>query len=151
MSLIQALLFWLLFSLVVGSSVSVSLQLNTTTPEWGQVLNASGFVKDSLGNGWQGNVTVKVDGKYACSTNSSSTGFYNCTFTAPDDLGIHVARAYALDNGVVGESSPVNFWTVYTYGSEKEYGSVAAISFPVLIQQISGKISVVTATLKIWR
>ena len=151
MGLIQTLLLWLILSLATASSVSVSLQLNTTTPEWNQAVNASGYARDALGKPWQGNITVDVDGSYACSTNSSTTGFYNCTFITPEDLGQHQARAFALSGSIVGESSPVTFWTTYSYGSEKEYGTVAAVSFPVLVQQISGRISTVIATLDIWR
>jgi len=141
----------LLLSFVSASSVSVTLSLNTTTPQWDEAVNASGYATVG-GNPWQGNITVKVDGSYACSANTSNTGFYNCSFTAPVDLGRHTAQAIALSSGQeLGASSPVSFWVVYRYGSEKEYGSVASITFPAIIQQMSGKIDMVLVTLKIWR
>jgi len=141
----------LLICLASASSVEISLNLDKTRVDWDEIINASGYAKNSsTGGPWSGTIKIFLDSKEVCSATSDSNGFFNCTFSSRE-IGEHLVQAYALsDSSIIGKSDEKKISIYFGYGNEKTYGSVASLVFPMLIQQVSGNVSLVFVNLKVW-
>jgi hypothetical protein len=143
--------FILLFSLFFSSSSSLnlSLTLNSTSVEWEEPVNASGYATID-GIPWQVNVSVRLNEKEVCFVQTNTNGFYSCSFSV-DEIDDFSVVAYAVNGStIVARSNEVLLHVIYFYGSKKETKRIASIEFPLIIQDLNGKIHKVKAYLKIW-
>jgi hypothetical protein len=101
-------------------------------------------------NPWQGNVSVRLNGKEVCFVQTNINGFYSCSFSV-DEIGNFNVIAYAVnDSTILAKSNEVLLSVIYFYGSKKETKRIASIGFPLIIQDLNGKIHKVKAYLKVW-
>jgi hypothetical protein len=112
-------------------------------------VNASGYATID-NNPWQGNVSVRLNGKEVCFVRTNLNGFYSCSFSV-DEIGNFNVIAYAVnDSTIVAKSNEVLLRVIYFYGSKKETKRIASIWLPLIIQDLNGKIHKVKAYLKVW-
>jgi hypothetical protein len=149
--LLLILAFTLVNFLLLGKSypVKVSLALNSTEVEWNESVNASGYIKFGE-SPWVGNVSIQLEGKEVCNSTTNSDGFYSCVLFAPREIGEFFVVAYAKnDSTIVGESNKVLLSVIYRYGGIPRK-NIATVSFPLLLQDLNGKIHRVVVYLKVW-
>ena len=78
----SSLIFLAMMSFVQANHFSVcSPGCNTTIVWWNDTVNVTGS------NGADASVTVRLDGTTACTTTVVVGGSWNCTFTAPREVG----------------------------------------------------------------
>lgn len=114
---------------------------NSTVVWWNDTVNVTGI--DVAG----ATMTARIDGKTACTTTASSSGNWNCTFTAPQEIGkynLSVANGTAADDIVL---------TVRPGYGEKPTGTAQkfVLETPSAIQEPSGRIRTLLARLVVSR
>ena len=146
MRILLLLFFLTILSLSLAQSLQISLSLNITIAEWKEAINASGYVKDLAGNPVIANVSVRVNEEEKCFVQTDSNGFYSCEFFAPSQIGNYKVIAWV--NGE--KSNEVELKVIYSYGSTKFFKNVISIYFPLLIQDLNGKVHKVNVNLRVW-
>jgi len=151
MKLFLAITFFLTFVITTQSCYStaryITITLNSSKVWWLDGINASGRVYNASG-GIQGlTVNIKIAGETKCSSVTDSEGRYNCSFTAPNELGSYVVLAEAEDT-----------YTSATLKVAPNYGSTAigtanrvVYEQPMLIQDLNGKIKKVWVRIMVWK
>lgn len=140
----------------VTAHVNLNLTLSPAVAWWNDTINASGYAVWSTGEKFNQTVEVnRTDGEKACSTTANNqTGFFNCSFNAPLELGNHyyVASAVNSTGGIEGNSSTTLMRVAPNYG-QKPIGTVSRVVFeiPIIIQDLNGKVRQAWARIMIWK
>jgi len=125
----------------------VSIVLNATKVWWNDSVLAQGVVLNASGLPAIGvSVNLKLNNVTQCSTTTNSSGGWNCSFTAPNEINIYTVTAETE----VGSMS-TSLYVAPNYG-QRPIGTANRVVFeiPVLIQDLNGKIKQVWARVMIW-
>lgn len=112
---------------------------NTTTVWWNDSVSVNGTGAVATA------VAARVNGITACTTTSSSTGFWNCTFSAPTGVG-----NYNLSVAVGSAADDITLKVRPSYG-EKPTGTAQrfVIEIPSVIQEPSGVLKMLVSRLTV--
>ncbi|MDI6798693.1 MAG: carboxypeptidase-like regulatory domain-containing protein [Candidatus Aenigmarchaeota archaeon] len=131
-----------------SASNSITINLKPTKVWWNDSVLAYGKLLDSDGLPIQGAaVSVKIDNQLKCSSETNSSGDYNCSFNAPNELG-----SYTVTSEAEGAVATATLEVKASYG-EKPIGTIDRIVYevPLLIQEMSGRIRRVFARIMVWK
>jgi len=126
---------------------TVSINLNITKTWWNEQVLAYGKVLLGLNPIGGETVTVKINTETKCSTQTNSSGDYECSFYAPNELGSYNVKAEAS-----GAEASTTLEVKPSYG-ERPIGTIDRVVYeiPVLIQELSGRIRRIFARVIVWR
>jgi hypothetical protein len=131
---------------------TVTLSLNSTKVWWNDTVNASGTATYSNGTAISGTAVLKVSDVQMCSYTVDASGFWNCTFRAPDEV-----KAYTVSVNVTNATGS-SFTNSTTLNVAPNYGaSVGGTSDrvvyeqPMLIQDLNGTIKKIWVRITTWR
>jgi hypothetical protein len=150
-SLIFLLFLVLVFILAFKSSLSantLTISLNSTKVWWQDGILASGRLVNETNDPIAGmTVTVKISGATQCSDATNSTGHWECSFTAPNEIGVYTITA---DTGTETASTTL---TVAPYYGKTPVGATTRVVYelPMLIQDLNGEIKIIFAKVMIWK
>ena len=146
--LLFAIIFLILFSLayeIKSDPYQINITLSPSVVWWNDTVNASGY---TFSNTW---VQVNSSGTTICNLTSNTNGFYSCLFNAPLELGEYNYITYALDSsGSILAQDSTNLTVKVVYGGTKATKNIDTMNFPILIQDVNGKIHRVNVYLKVW-
>jgi hypothetical protein len=133
--------------------IAVTISLNDSSVWWNDTVNASGFATYSSGNPISGTVSVTLDETvHSCPSTNAATGFWNCTFKAPAELGAFTALV------TVTNSTGSSFTNSTTLNVLAGYGQIAVgtvdrvvFELPMIMQDLNGDITKVWARVKVWK
>jgi len=146
------IVFILLISFSFASEGTVTISLNDSSVWWNYTVNASGFATYSNGNPISGTVSISLDSTiYSCPSTNAATGFWNCTFNAPTELGAFTVLVN-VTNTTYSFTNSTTLNVLAGYG-QIAIGTVDRIVFelPMLMQDLNGEITKVWARVKVWR
>lgn len=114
---------------------------NTTIVWWNDTVNVTGNGSATV------SVTARIGGTTVCSTTTGASGWWNCTFTAPQQVGKY---NLSVTVGTVTDDSTLTVKPVY---GEEPTGTAAkfVLETPSAIQEPSGRIRDVLSRLIISR
>lgn len=152
--LIIVLLF--LLHIVLSSAANggiVTINLSTIKPWWNDSVMTNGTASYSNGNPISdGSVSIRLNSREYCKTNTLSNGNYNCTFKAPLELGSYTLLVDVTNSTGSSFTNTTTLTLQIKYG-EMPIGTIDRVVYeqPMLIQELSGRIRIVWARIMVWR
>jgi len=131
---------------------TVTIDLNSSKTWWNDTVNASGMAFYSNETGISGTAVLTVNDVQMCSYSTDATGFWNCTFRAPDEIKTYTvlinvtnSTGYVFTNSTTLNVAP-------NYGGSF-VGSTDRVVYeqPMLIQDLNGTIKKVWVRITTWR
>ncbi len=140
-------------------AVTITMILNSTSPNWNDVIQLQGVASRSDGTfvNTSGNldVTVYVNSSTVCQTDTNSSGGYTCNFTAPQAVGLYNVNVTISDPTAATYSNSTTFTVKQTFGETKEVEesvrSISCYEEPRIIQNADGTIEVATIRICVFR
>ena len=147
------IIFSILINLSFASNGTVTINLNASKVWWNDTINASGIATYSDGSPIDGTVSIKLNGnEYSCSSTDVSTGFWNCTFNAPTEIGVYAVLVNITNATGSSFTNTTSLIVAPNYG-QTPVGTTSRVvhEIPMLIQDLNGKIKQVWARVMVWK
>ncbi len=143
-------------------NVTLTVVLNNTEPNWNEGVKVEGNASRSDGTAVDTsqdpeNVKAYVNGSLSCTTDTNSTGGYNCSFNAPSAVGLYELNVtiedpttskiwwntttFTVKQVVLGEALPI----------QESAESVACYEEPRLVQNPDGTIEIAIVRICIFK
>jgi hypothetical protein len=152
--LILILIIFLLFiSFSFATEGTVTISLNASKVWWNDTVNASGVATYSSGSPIHGNVSISLDSTiYSCPSTNAATGYWNCTFNAPLELGIYIVLVNVTNITGSSFTNTISLAVAPNYGL-KPIGTINRVVYevPMLIQDLNGKIRQAWVRIMVWK
>jgi len=144
-------------------NVTITMTLNSTTPNWNDVVQLRGVATRSDGTAVDTSndpedVEVYRNGTRICTTDTNSTGGYTCNFTAPQAVGLYQLNVTVDDPTTSRTSFNTTTFTVKQVigGAESTTAEQAAESIgcyeePRIVQNPDGTIEISIVRICVWK
>jgi hypothetical protein len=149
--ILMGFLLFIGFSFAAEGTVTISL--NASKVWWDDSVNASGIATYSSGNPISGTVSIKLDSTtYSCPNTVAATGFWNCTFNAPTELGTYTILVNVTNSTGSSFTNTTTLYVTPNYG-QKPIGTTDRVVYevPMLIQDLNGRIRQAWARVMVWK
>ena len=152
--LVFPLLFFLLYIVLsfATNSEAITITLNVTKYWWNDSVSINGTALYSNGDPISdGSVSVELNNKIYCTTNTTPSGNYNCSFTAPLELGTYDVLVNVTSSTGSMFTNTTSMKVQVKYG-KTPIGTTDRIVYeqPMLIQEPSGRIRIVWVRIMVW-
>jgi hypothetical protein len=148
------LIFFALYAILsfAATTGTVSITLNVSDPWWNDSILVNGTALYSGGGPISGNVSIRLNNKVYCTTETIANGNYNCSFGAPLELGDY-AIMVDVTNSTGSTFTNTSSLTVRARYGETPIGKVERVVYeePMMIQEPSGTVKIAWARIMVWR